>query len=155
MAHRGIQKLQFVLKAELFEFSASSRKHAGFFTAMSDIDFVDVFHQVCGHGTADMFVQRAAEIVGNVVLAIRESACATEAAHDRAGFTFDAAFYFFVVDRTVSLFKRVAGFKNGNFYRRVFLGQLVGRKNTARSGPDNDNVIVHIFVLLLCILPWD
>ena len=53
-------------------------------TAVGEIDAVDIPHEFQRLLLADVFVQGSAEIIRDVIFAVRESACAAESAHDRA-----------------------------------------------------------------------
>ena len=59
-----------------------------------------------------MLIQGSAEIICDVVLTVRESACAAESAHDRTGLAVDAALYLIAVYGALTVFKSLAGLEN-------------------------------------------
>ena len=70
---------------------------------MSHVDLIHVFHKLSSCLFANVFVQSAAKIIGNVVFTIGECARSAESAHNGAGFTFDAGFDLITVNRAVTL----------------------------------------------------
>ena len=82
--------------------------------AVGHVDLVNVVHEVERLLLADVFVQRAAKVVGDVIFSVGKSACSAESVHDRAGLTLDTAFDFVTVDRAVALLERVTGIKYCN-----------------------------------------
>ena len=115
VAHRCIEQLQLVLHAELFEFCARSGEHPCRLSAVADVNLIDVVHQIYRLFASDVLIQRAAEIVRNVVFSVGESACSAKSAHDRTGRTFDTGFHLLAVNRTAPFFQRVAGLKDCHF----------------------------------------
>ena len=105
-------------------------------------------HQIHGLLLADILMQCAAEVIGNVILTVRECTGAAEAAHDRAALAADAGLDLVSIDGTVPLIQCVTGFKYRNLQPGPALHQLVCGKNTARTGTDDNNIIVHFVVLL-------
>ena len=153
MAHRRVQKRQLVLDAELFEARARGREDARAFAAVRHVDRIDVLHQLKRLVLADVLVQRAAEIVGDVVFAVGERACAAEARHDRAGLALDAVLDLYAVDRAAPRFERVSLFDDRNLEMRGKLLELVCRINAAGACADDDDVImlVHRFLRLFVV----
>ena len=109
-----VEQLEPILGTDLLEVGACRGIELGRFTAVLDIDLVDITHQLERFIAPDVFVHRAAEIIGDVVLAVRERARAAEAGHDRAGLAFDAGFDFVAVDGAFALFECVTGLKYGD-----------------------------------------
>ena len=103
MAHRRIEQVQVVLDAELLELRASSGIQLRALAAIAQVDLVDVAHQLQRLCLSNVLVQRAAEVVGDVVLAVGERARAAEAAHDRAAFAADTRLDLLAVDRAMAL----------------------------------------------------
>ena len=91
-------------------------------------------------------MQRAAEVVGDVVLAVGEGAGAAEAAHDGAALAADAALDGGAVDGALPLIQRMACLKNADFQIGIAQSQLVGRKNAAGTGADDQDIVIHGFV---------
>ena len=144
MAYRSIQQLQLVLHTGLFQAGTCSRIHFSALATVADIDFIHIIHQLQSSFLANMLVKSATKIIGNIVFTIRESACTSEAIHNSAGWTFDAAFDFFAVNRTFSLFQRTAGLKYSHLNILISLNQLIGRKNTTRACTNNNNIVFHV-----------
>ena len=138
--------MQFVLQAYLAEPGPRRRIQLGHVSAVFDVYFVDVFHQRQRGFLAYMLVQIAAEIVGDIVFAVRKSSRSAEARHNGTGFAFYTRLYFFAVDGAFSLFERVPALEHRHFFAAV--SQLECRKNTAGSGSDDYYVIIHVFLLL-------
>ena len=109
---------------------------------MGHVDGIHIVHQLQRLLFADMFVQRAAEVVGDIVFTVRKRACAAESAHDRAAFAVDTGFDLLAVDGTFALFEAVTRLEYRCLEARVQLLQLIGRENTARARPDNDNIVM-------------
>ena len=143
MTYRCIQKFQFILHTQFFELSAGCGIHFCILAAVSDIDLIYITHQIQRFLFTNMFIESTAEIVGDVIFAIRESTGTAETAHDRTGFTFDTGFYFLSVNRTVSFVQRISFFENCNFEIFVLFHQLIGGKNSSWSGSDNYHIIFH------------
>ncbi len=136
-----LQKRQLVLHAELFELAAGCRIHLCSTAAVRGVDIVHIGHQLQGFALSDVLMERTAEVVGDVVLAVGEGAGAAEALHDRAGLALDAGLDLVSVDGAFTLFQRIAGLKDKDLFVRTLLHQLIGGKDSARSGTDNDYVI--------------
>ena len=143
MADGSVQQMQIVLDAEGLEPGAGGGIELGALAAVGHIDAVDIVHQVQGLLLADVFVEGAAEIVGDVVLAVGEGARTAETAHDRAALAADAGFDLISVDGAAAFAQSMAGFKYSHLQLRLVLHQLVGGENTAGAGTDNDHIILH------------
>ena len=100
--YRSIQKVKIVLDTGGLETASRGGVKLSSLSAVAKIDIVDVVHQIKRLLFADILVKRTAEIVCDVIFAVGECACTAEAAHYRAAFTADTAFYLFSVDRTAS-----------------------------------------------------
>ena len=140
--------MELVLQAKRFDPRARGGVELRALTAKAKIDAIHVFHQIKCFLFADMLVKRAAELVGDVVFAVRKRARAAKAVHDRAGLAVNAVFDPDTVDRTVAFFKGIAKLKHGDSEILRFFKKLVSRKNTARPRADNDYVVVHIEIFL-------
>ena len=143
MSDFGVQQSQFILITNLMEFCRRGRIQFCLVPAVLYVDFIDVFHKFERSFLAYMLVKTAAEIVCNVVLSVRKGARSAEAAHYRTNLTSRACFYFFAVDRALSLRKRIARFEHGNLFTAV--SKFVGGKYTARTRADNNYVKFHFF----------
>ena len=133
--------MQVVLNAQGLELGAGGGVQPGTLAAVEHVDLIHIPHQRQSLLFSDIFVQGAAEIVGNIVLAVRESARAAKPAHDAAAFTADTGLDLIAVNGTAALVQRVAGFEHGQLQLGTVLHQFVGGKNTAGARTDDDNVI--------------
>ena len=70
MAYRSIQKLQLVLETNLLELGACRRIHTGLSPAVGSVDIIDIPHQVESLLLADVFIESAAEVVGDIVFPV-------------------------------------------------------------------------------------
>ncbi len=146
----GVEKMQLVLEAQLFDVRIGGGIKLRARAAQRHVDGVDVVHQLGRHGLAYVFVQVPAEIVGDVVFAVRERARAAEAVHYRAGGAVYAALHALPVDGTNALLKRIARLENS--YGKVLpeLRQLVRGEYPAGTCSDYDDVVMLHGRLLKC-----
>ena len=143
MADGGVEQIQLILDAELFELRAGGGVELRALAAVGHVDLVNVVHEIERLLFADVLVQRAAKVVGDVIFAVGERARAAETAHDRAALAADAGFDLVAVDGAVALFKAVAGFEHGDAQIAAIFCQLVGGEDTARAATDDDDVVMH------------
>ena len=127
MADGGVEQVEAALQASGLEGAVGRGIELRVLAAVADVDLVDVVHEFHGLLLADVFVQRAAEVVRQIIFAVGERACAAEAVHDRAG---------------------RALFKHGDLLVRTELRELVGGENAAGAGADNDHIILHGKIVL-------
>ena len=92
---------------------------------------------------ADVFIQRTAESVGDVVFSVGKSTCTAETAHNGAALAVNAALDLISIDGTVALLQRMTGFEDGDLQVGILLYQLVSGEDTAGAGTDNNDVIFH------------
>ena len=92
---------------------------------------------------ADVFIQRTAESVGDVVFSIGKSTCTAETAHNGTALAVNAALDLISIDGTVALLQRMTGFEDGDLQVGILLYQLVSGEDTAGAGTDNNDVIFH------------
>ena len=149
MTDRGVQKPQLVLNTDLFKIRSRSRIEFRSLTAVVQIDLIHVAHQFQRLFSADMRIQRAAEIIRNIVFAVAESPCTSETGHNGTAPAADAGFDLVSVDGTVPLLKLRAALKDTDLPAGPSLHQFIRGKNTARAGPDDDYVVFHKINLLL------
>ena len=141
MAHLGIKKIEFVLHADLVKLRTRGRKQPRFLSAVRHVDRIYVFHKFQRAFFADMLPKVAAEVVGNVVLAVRKRPGSSEPGHYRAGLAVYAAFYLHSVDGTPALGKRAARLENRSFQSAV--AKFERGENSARSGSHDYYVVIH------------
>ena len=132
-----VEEMETMLHAGLLKLRAGRRVELRALTAEFEIDLIDILHQLDGILLSDILVERAAEIVRDVVLSIREGTGTTETAHDRAAVTVDARFDLLSIDRALTTTELVAVLENRDLQIRTALDQLVGSENTARARTDN------------------
>ena len=105
---------------------------------------------------ADVFIQRTAESVGDVVFSVGKSTCTAETAHNGTALAVNAALDLISIDGTVALLQRMTGFEDGDLLHHdgpreeeyrfevgILLYQLVSGEDTAGAGTDNNDVIFH------------
>ena len=143
MPHRSIQKVQSVLEAHLFDVAVGSGVQRGSLPSVGKVDLINIFHQVDRLLFADILVQSAAELVRDVVFAVRECARSAEAVHDGTGLAVDAGLDLITVDRTVPLLQRVARLQHRHLPLGLTLHQFIGGKDAAGARADNQNIIFH------------
>lgn len=114
MADGGVEQVELILDAELFELRAGGGVELRALAAVGHVDLIDIVHEIERLLFADVLVQRAAEVVGDVVFAVGKCARAAETAHDRAALAADAGFDLVAVDGAVALFKAVTGLEHGD-----------------------------------------
>ncbi len=142
MPHGSVQQMQIMLDAHRLKPGAGGGVKLGAFAAEFHIDVVHIMHQLQGLLLADVLIQCAAKIVGDVVLAIRKSAGTAEAAHNGAAFAADTGFDLISVNGTAALMQGMTGLKNRHLHFRFFLHQLIGGKDTAWTCADNNYIII-------------
>ena len=141
--HGGVQQVQIVLQAQALEAAVGGGVELRPRAAAGHVDIVHVVHQLHGLLLADVFVQCASELVGQVIFAVGKCARAAEAVHNGAGLAVDAGLHLVAVDGTVPLFQRIAGLQHSHLPLRPALHQFIGGKNTAGAGANNDHIISH------------
>ena len=152
MANRCIQKIQLVLQTKLFKLRSCGGIKLRSLAAILHIDLVHILHQLHCLLLANVLIQRAAEIVGNVIFSIRKCPGSAKTAHDRAALTAYTALDLFAVNRTFSFFERIALLKYSQLQIRFPFHQLICRKNASRTSPDNYHVISHMPSSFLLII---
>ena len=147
MADRCIQQCQFVLHTDFFQFRPGSGIHGCIISAVSNIDVIYIMHQFQSLFPADVFMQRPAKIICNVVFAVGKSTSAAKAVHNGTSLAVDAGFDLFSINRTMSLFQRSA-FLQDCYFQFGFFRQLICRKYSARASAYDHNVIFHFYYSL-------
>ena len=143
VANGSVQQVQVVLHAQLLELGAGSGIQLAAVAAVLHVDLVHIVHQLQGLLLADVLVQSAAEIIGDIVFAIGEGTCAAETAHDGAARAVNAGLDLLAVDGTAAVGQSVAGFEDSDLQGRVQADQFVGREDAAGACADDNNVIIH------------
>ena len=144
MTDGGVQKMQVVLDTKCLEAGTGGGVEFAAVTAVTHIDLVHIVHQFQGLLLADILIQSAAEVVGDIVLSVRECTGTAETAHNGAALAADTALYLIAVNGTVSLIKRVTRFKNGNLKLGSLSAELIRGKYTAGARTYNDYIVIHI-----------
>ena len=135
--------MKFVLETELFKPGSRCGVQLGIFRSMGSIDMIHIVHQIKSRLSSHMLIKGAAEIIGNIVFAVRESSGASESAHNGAGLAADTGSYFFSVNGTPAFFQRVPCFEYGNFQICMFFCKLIGGVNTSRTGAYDNDIVIH------------
>ena len=143
MTHGGVQQVQVILQAQPLETAVRRGVQLGARAAAGHVDVVHVAHQLHGLLLADVLVQRAAELVGQVVFAVGERARAAEAVHNGAGLAVDAGLDLVAVNGTVPLFQRVARLQHRHPPLRLPLHQFIGGEDPAGACADDHYIISH------------
>ena len=149
VADLRVQQMQTVLETFALYLGIGGGVELRVLSAVAEIDLVNVLHKLNGSLLTDVFKECAAELVGNVILAVGESARTAEAAHDAANRAFDAAFHLVPVDGAAALVQCASKLKNAYFQLFSGICKLIGRKNAAGTGADYYNVVLHEYILLL------
>ena len=110
------------------------------------------FHQLQGLLFADILVQGAAELVGDVVFAVGKGPGPTEAVHNGAGGALDAGLHLHAVNGTVPPGQGVARLKQGDLQVRPLLQQLIGGVDSAGASAHDQHIILHSHFLLIHIV---
>ena len=143
VSHGRVEQRELVLDALFLESRAGGRVHLRARAAVAAVDLVDVVHQLQRLVPADVLVERAAEVIRDVVFAVGERTRAAEPVHDRAGLAVDAGLYLFPVDRALALVQHMPRLEHGDLQAGIFFYQLIGGKDAARPRSDDDHVINH------------
>ena len=149
VAHLRIEQMQPVFEAHRLDLRVRGGIELRALSAVADIDGVHVLHQVDGLLLADVFIERAAELVRDVVLAVGERARAAEAAHDAAHGALDAGLHLLPVDGALALCKLPPELHDADLQLRIALGELVSREDAAGTGADDENVVIICMVFHL------
>ena len=152
VADRGVQQVQVVLQAQLLDGGCAGGVQVGPLAAVCHVDFVHIFHQLQGLLFADVFVQGAAELVGDVVFAVGKGPGPAEAVHNGAGGALDAGLHLHAVNGTVPPGQGVARLKQGDLQVRPLLQQLIGGINSAGASAHDQHIILHSHFLLIHIV---
>ena len=139
----GVKQVQPVFQAHALDVAVGGGIELRPLAAVAEVDFIHVLHQFYGLGLADMLIKRAAELIGDVVLAVGEGAGTAEAAHDAAGLAADAGFDLLSVDGAVPLVQRLAQLQHADLQTAFGLCKLIGGENSAGTRADNDDIVIH------------
>ena len=145
VAHLRVQQMQTVLQAFALDGGVGGGVKAGVLAAVAAVDLVHVVHELDGLLLAHVLKERAAELVGDVVFAVGEGACAAKAAHNAADRALDAALDLLAVDGALALGQGTAQFKHRDFQGGLAFHELIGGENAAGARADDDYVVFHGF----------
>ena len=149
MAHLRVQQVQAVFQAHAFDLRVGGGVKLRPLAAVGEVDGIHVLHQFYGLLLADMLIKRAAELIGDVVFAVRKGAGAAETAHNAAGFAADAGLYLLAVDGAAAFVERLSQLQHGDFQTAPGVRKLISGKDTPGPGADDDNVIIQNKTLLI------
>ena len=123
---------------------------------MGHVDLVNILHQLCGLLLSNILAKCSAEIICDVVFAVREGSCAAESGHDGAGLAPYAGLDLLAVDGALALVQRVSHLNDSHLETAVSLHELIGREDSAGAGADYNNVIslivCHLFLRYKCTI---
>ena len=135
--------MQVVLDTDRLKASAGGRIQLGTFAAMGQVDLINIAHQLQRLLFADVLIQRAAKVIGDIVLAIGESTRPAETTHDGAGGTANAGFYFIAIDGTATAAEGMSGFEYRDPQGGSPVGQLVSGKDASRASANDNDIVIH------------
>ena len=150
--HRRVQQVQVVLQAQLLDGRRAGGVQVRPLAAVFHVDLIHVFHQLQGPLLADVLVQGAAELVGDVVLAVGKGPGPAEAVHNGAGGALDAGLHLVPVNGTVPPAQGMSRLKQGDLQVRPFLQQLIGGIDPAGASAHDQHIILHSHFLLIHIV---
>ena len=110
-----IEEVEAMLHAGLLKLRAGRRVELRALATELEVDLIDILHQLDRVLLADILVERAAEIVRDIVLSIGESTGTTETAHDRTAVTVNAGLDLLSINRALTTAKLVTMLENRNF----------------------------------------
>ena len=145
VAHLRVQQVQAVFKAHALDAGVRGGIELRALAAVGAVYFIDVHHEVDCFLLADVLKERAAELVGDIVLTVRESARAAEAAHYIADIALDAGLDLFAVYGASALIQRAAKLEHRDLETAVCLDQLISGEDTAGARADNYYVVICHF----------
>ena len=145
MTDRCIQQVEIVLQALTLELAPCGGVEASALAAVCHVDLVHIVHQLQRLVLADVLIESAAELVGDVIFTVGESACTAKAVHNGAGLALDAGLDLHAVDGALALMEGIARLKDGHLPLGLQLLQLIGGENTAGAGTDNHDIILFHF----------
>ena len=137
MTHLGIEQVQVIFQTFFADLCVVVGEQARLLSAVRRVDGVDIFHQFDRFLFADVFIEAAAELIGDVVLAVGECTGTAETIHDGTGRAVDARFDADAVDRALTLFQRTAGFDDRNAKRRIQATCLITGEDASRPCSDD------------------
>ena len=106
--------MQLILQAKLGNIRIGSGIQVGTCATIGHVDGIYILHQVKGFAFADVLMQGATELGGNIIFPVREGAGTAEAVHNGAGWTINAVLNLVTVNRAFPLAQRFTGFKYSN-----------------------------------------
>ena len=143
MAHGSIQQIQLILQTQLLKVCSGSGVHPGALPAVFHIDGIHILHQLYSPPLSDIFMKGSPEIIGDIILSIRERSRSPETTHDGTGFTANAAFDPVPIDGTATLLQSMPRFKHSDLQLQCLPGQFIGRKNPSGTCSHYNNIILH------------
>jgi len=139
--------MELVLDADLFKSRSGGRVELRSLTAVRQVDGIHVLHELQRLLFPDVFVERPAEVIRDIVFPVAERAGPAKARHDRAALAADTGPDPLPVDRTAPLRQLLSALEYADLQIRPLFHQLIRGKNTSRSGADDHYVIFvfHVF----------
>ena len=134
--------MEVVLQAHFFDVTARRSVQLGALAAERHIDVIHIAHQFQRVLFADILVQCTAEIIGNIVFAVGESACAAEATHNGTAFAADTGLKLLAVNGTFAFVQLMTRFEYAHLELRILPDQFISGKNSSGACP-NDQHVIH------------
>ena len=140
---RGVQKPELILNTDLFKIRPGCGIELCPLAAVVQVDLIHVTHQFQCLFPADMSVQRAAEVICDIIFAVTKSAGPAETGHDGTALAADTGFDLISINGTVPLLKLRTALKYTDLPAGSSLHQFISGKNTTRPRADDDHVVFH------------
>ncbi len=137
--HFGIQKMQVIPQGLPADFAVLGGIHfpRG---AVLQIDFIHIVDQVHDRLLGDVIAEPAAELRGEIILAVGESPGTAKAPHDAAGCAPDAAFHLARDDGAVPEIDGMPFLDDQDTYLGIFQYKFISRIDGSRAAADNGYV---------------
>ncbi len=143
MAHGGVQKMQVIFHTELLDPCIRRGIQRRPLSAIPQIDLIHIIHQFCRLPLSNVFVQRTAKLIGNIIFSVGKCPRSAETIHNGTALTVNTGFHPVSVNRAPSVLQLRARLKNRDLSSRAYPRQLISGKNPPWSCPYNDNIVSH------------
>ena len=141
VTHAGVQEMQVVCQRELLDLAALGGENLRR-RAVLLVDLIHIVDETHDFLVVEVFVEPAAELRREIVLAVGKRARAAKPAHDAARYAADAALDLPLRDRAAPLVDVLAAFENDNLKSRFFCQKLISSERARRPRADNGHVVL-------------
>ena len=142
VSYLSVKEVEVIFKSHCLDVGRSCGVKLSVLTAHFKVYLVNILHKLDSLFLAGKCVKVTAEIVCDVIFAVRHSACTAEAVHNGAYLAVNAGLNFFAIYRTLTLADRSALINNANFYVFVKLDKFVCHEYAGCTCTDNNYVII-------------